>query len=55
MQIPEMKKFLKRLNPRQVVIVHCAREASPSDETIEQVKMKDGECRTQFLFARNRR
>lgn len=51
---PEMKKFLKRLNPRQAVIVHCAREASPSDETIEQVMMKDGECRTQFLFAQER-
>lgn len=51
---PEMKKFLKRLNPRQAVIVHCAREASPSDETIEQVLMKDGECRTQFLFAEER-
>jgi len=47
----DMKEFIKKINPRQVVVVHCAREYSPADETIEQVLMKDGECRTQFIFA----
>ncbi len=51
---PEMKKFLKQLNPRQAVIVHCAGEISPSGQTIEQVLMNDPECRTQFLFAEER-
>lgn len=50
----EMEKFLKRLNPKQAVIVHCAKAISPSDETIEQVLMNDGECQTQFLFAEER-
>ncbi len=47
----EMKEFIKKINPRQAVMVHCAREHSPYDETIEQVLMLDGESRTQFIFA----
>ncbi len=47
----EMKQFIKKINPRQAVIVHCAKEYSPFDQTIEQAMMMDGECRTQFIFA----
>ncbi len=47
----EMKKFIKKMNPRQAVLVHCARGASLLDPTIEQTMMMDGECRTQFVFA----
>jgi len=47
----EMIKFLKRVNPRQAVIVHCAAEYRKGDDSIEQKMMMDGECRTQFLFA----
>lgn len=48
---PEMKKLIKQINPKQVILVHCAKESSPSGETIEQELMRDGECRTQFIFA----
>ncbi len=47
----EMQKFIRRINPRQTVIVHCAKANLPSDKTIEQVIMTDGGCQTQFLFA----
>lgn len=47
----EMKEFIKKLNPKQAVIVHCAKEYSVFDNTIEQIMMMDGECRTQFIFA----
>lgn len=47
----EMKEFLKLLNPRQAMVVHCDKEKSVFDETIEQEMMRDGECRTQFTFA----
>ena len=47
----EMKEFLKRINPRQAYLVHCAKEYSKEDQTIEQVLMLDGECRTQITFA----
>ena len=47
----EMKAFIKKINPRQAVLVHCARENSMFDETIEQTMMLDGDCRTQFIFA----
>ncbi len=47
----EMKEFLKRINPRQAYLVHCAKEASREDQTIEQVLMLDGDCRTQITFA----
>ena len=50
----EMEEFIKKVNPRQAVIVHCAKEYSPMDSTIEQVIMLDGECRTQFIFAEER-
>lgn len=47
----EMKSFIKRINPKQAVIVHCGKEYSVFDQTIEQEVMMDGECRTQFIFA----
>mgnify|MGYP003290248275 CR=1 FL=1 len=47
----DMKEFIKKVNPKKAVLVHCAKEYSPLDETIEQTMMLDGECRTQFIFA----
>lgn len=47
----EMRQFIKQVNPKKVVVVHCAKEKSPFDETIEQRLMLDGECRAQFIFA----
>ena len=46
-----LKKFIKQLNPRQAVVVHCARPYRDSDITLEQEIIADGECRTQFIFA----
>ncbi len=47
----DMKKFIKAVNPRQAVLVHCEKEYSVFDRTIEQEMMADGDCRTQFIFA----
>lgn len=47
----EMKQFLKKINAKQAVIVHCGKEESVYGKTIEQEMMHDGECRTQFIFA----
>ena len=47
----EMKQFLKKINPRQAIVVHCGKENSVFDDTIEQEMMKDVDCRTQFTFA----
>ena len=47
----EMKQFIKKINPKQTVLVHCGKENSVLDRTIEQEVMLDGECRTQFIFA----
>ena len=47
----EMKHFIKMLNPKQAYMVHCAKEISEFEDTIEQELMFDGECRTQFTFA----
>ena len=47
----EMKMFLKKVNPKTAVIVHCGKPNSAFDKTIEQEMMLDGECRTQFIFA----
>lgn len=47
----EMRRFLKNLNPKQAIVVHCGKEKSVFDNTIEQEMMLDGECRTQFTFA----
>ena len=47
----DMKEFIKKVNPKKAIIVHCAKEYSTFDETIEQTMMLDGDCRTQFIFA----
>ena len=47
----EMRGFIRLINPKLAVIVHCAQAHSEYDSTIEQVLMKDPECRTQFIFA----
>lgn len=47
----DMKMFLKKVNARQAVIVHCEKDNPESDHTIEQEMMLDSECRTQFIFA----
>lgn len=47
----EMKSFIRKINPKQAVIVHCGKEYSVFDRTIEQEMMLDGENRTQFIFA----
>lgn len=40
--------FLRRVDPALAVIVHCT---PPQDEeTVESVLLRDGGCRTQFLF-----
>ena len=43
--------FLRKINPRQAVVVHCEKEHSVFEHTIEQEMMSDGESRTQFIFA----
>ena len=47
----DIKQFIKSLNPKKAVMVHCAEEYSVFDETIEQALMYDGDCKTQFIFA----
>lgn len=47
----DMKEFIRQINPRQAVLVHCGKEQSVFDKTIEQEMMKDVDCRTQFIFA----
>ena len=47
----EMKHFIKKLNPKQAYIVHCAKPISELENTIEQEMMFDSDCRTQFTFA----
>lgn len=47
----EMKEFIKKLNPRDVYLVHCDSERYENSHTIEQELVYDGECRSQFTFA----
>lgn len=47
----EMKEFIRRINPKHVIAVHCAKENPPYSETIEQSMMMEGDCQTQFIFA----
>ena len=44
----EMKSFIKRINPRQALLVHCAEGFGQG--TIEQELMLDPDCRTQIIF-----
>lgn len=50
----EMEQLISKVNPRQVIAVHCAEKQFQQDETIEQTMMKNASCRTQFLFAQER-
>ncbi len=47
----QMKKLIKRINPAQAILVHCAPPMNVFDDTIEQELLLDGECRTQCIFA----
>ena len=47
---PEMKRFLRKINPRQAFVVHCGKAYNPLDATIEQEMMNDVDSRTQFIF-----
>ncbi len=46
-----MEEFIKRINPKLAVFVHCAPEYEKGEDTIEQRLMMDIECRTQCIFA----
>ncbi len=46
----ELGIFLKKINPKQAVLVHCAKPRAENG-TIEQKLMAEAECRTQFIFA----
>lgn len=48
---PEMKQFIKRINPRQAYIVHYQPMNYSWGQTIEQELMYDADCRTQVTFA----
>ena len=47
----EMIQFIKRINPKKAVIVHCSEQDKDSGDTIEQRLMTDAQSRTQFIFA----
>lgn len=48
----DMRKFIKKINPRQAVIVHCGKERSGElNSSIEQEMLLEPDCRTQFIFA----
>ena len=49
---PEMKEFIKRINPRQAYIVHYDAADYSWGQTIEQELMYDADCRTQVTFAK---
>ena len=44
----EMLSFIRRLNPRQAYLVHCAE--GYYGNTVEQELMRDAQCRTQVVF-----
>ncbi len=44
----EMKQFIRKLNPRQAYLVHCAK--GNCGYTVEQELMLDAQCRTQVVF-----
>lgn len=47
----QMKEFIKKINPANAYLVHCAKELNSLDDTVEQEMMRDADCRTQFVFA----
>lgn len=46
-----MRQFIKQVDPKHAVIVHCADAYCKSNRTIEQDILLDSECQTQFTFA----
>lgn len=49
---PEMKEFIKKVNPRQAYIVHYDNAPYGWGNTIEQELMGDADCRTQVTFTK---
>lgn len=49
---PEMKEFIKKINPRQAYIVHYNQAHYDWGTTIEQELMRDADCRTQVTFTK---
>ena len=47
----EMQEFIRRVNPKTAILVHCEKRKNEWDDTIEQIIMRDSNCRTQFIFA----
>ncbi len=47
----QMKKFIEGINPKQVVLVHCASPYDNNDMTIEQEILMNSDCNTKFIFA----
>ena len=43
-----MKSFIKKVNPRQAIMVHCAE--GMSYPTIERELMEDADSKTQMIF-----
>lgn len=48
----EMQALIKKINPKNLYLVHCGPEKSPEDETIEQRLRWDTESKTQVVFAK---
>jgi len=50
----ETVDFIKKLNPRTAIMVHCASvRETDTGMTVEQILMRDADSRTQFIFAEN--
>ena len=49
----ETVDFIKKINPAQAVIIHSPPEKNYDDISVEQVIMRDADCRTQFIFPEN--
>lgn len=47
----DMKAFITKINPKQVILVHCAKENSVFDKTIEQEVLLNSDCNAHFIFA----
>lgn len=47
----QMKKFIENINPKQVVLVHCASPYNEYDDTIEQEILLNSNCKCKFIFA----
>lgn len=47
----DLKEFIKKINPRVCVMIHCSKKQSDSDITVEDVLKAEGMTNTQFIFA----